>query len=176
VSVAIFTRTYGQDCHDSPSVCSSSIFFRACTAGLVCRECPEDAGTCVRKCLIGNGGYRFTIPLVLFIALINYTVFSSHVCPFINCSRSNLSKRNVMWKWGVGVGMLANVKVKISLLIITSLDLTFCLSLPCQNGGTCTNQQAGYTCTCPAGWTGVDCERGTLFNRSKSRCKLKFAR
>ena len=33
-----------------------------------------------------------------------------------------------------------------------------CASSPCQNGGTCLNQQGLFTCVCPAGKTGVMCE------------------
>ena len=33
-----------------------------------------------------------------------------------------------------------------------------CGSSPCQNGGTCTDVVANYTCACPAGWYGYDCE------------------
>ena len=33
---------------------------------------------------------------------------------------------------------------------------------PCKNGGTCNNTLGGYTCTCPEGWTGPDCETGGL--------------
>ncbi|XP_078001352.1 uncharacterized protein LOC144453853 [Glandiceps talaboti] len=40
------------------------------------------------------------------------------------------------------------------------LDLIFCTRHePCRNGGTCYNNRPGfYTCTCPAGFTGKDCE------------------
>ncbi|XP_062590485.1 IgGFc-binding protein-like isoform X2 [Saccostrea cucullata] len=29
--------------------------------------------------------------------------------------------------------------------------------MPCQNGGTCTNTDTSYTCTCNEGWSGQDC-------------------
>lgn len=39
-------------------------------------------------------------------------------------------------------------------------DLNFCTNhKPCQNGGTCFNTgQGSYTCQCPPGYTGTDCE------------------
>lgn len=32
-----------------------------------------------------------------------------------------------------------------------------CESNPCKNGGTCDEDDNGYHCTCPPGWTGDDC-------------------
>ena len=37
-----------------------------------------------------------------------------------------------------------------------------CLSLPCQNGGTCNEFFNFYTCTCPASHIGNNCEQGKL--------------
>ena len=39
-------------------------------------------------------------------------------------------------------------------------DIDECLTSPCQNGGTCTNKENGYTCDCVDGYKGDNCERG----------------
>ena len=38
------------------------------------------------------------------------------------------------------------------------LDINDCLGSPCNNGGTCKDGLATYSCTCPQGFTGTDCE------------------
>lgn len=42
------------------------------------------------------------------------------------------------------------------------LDVDECMGSfpPCLHGGTCINIQGGYTCQCPIGWTGKNCEIG----------------
>ena len=41
------------------------------------------------------------------------------------------------------------------------LALPCILSQPCKNSATCTNDNVGgYTCTCPRGYTGKNCEIG----------------
>ncbi|XP_022097501.1 uncharacterized protein LOC110982977 isoform X2 [Acanthaster planci] len=40
-------------------------------------------------------------------------------------------------------------------------DTDECASTPCQNGGTCADGVNGYTCTCVAGYEGVDCGTDT---------------
>jgi hypothetical protein len=45
---------------------------------------------------------------------------------------------------------------------LLNTDIDECLSSPCQNGGTCTDDVNGYTCACDAGYTGTNCETGIL--------------
>ena len=41
------------------------------------------------------------------------------------------------------------------------LDIDDCIINPCNNNGTCTDGIASYTCDCPLGFTGLDCETST---------------
>lgn len=44
------------------------------------------------------------------------------------------------------------------------LDLV-CHSHPCLNGGICTDDQdSGHTCHCPLGFTGHNCEKGSVIH------------
>jgi Notch-like protein len=38
------------------------------------------------------------------------------------------------------------------------VNIDDCAGAPCQNGGTCVDGVNAYTCTCPAGYTGTNCE------------------
>ena len=42
------------------------------------------------------------------------------------------------------------------------VDINECESNPCEHGGTCTDMQDGYSCACESGFTGSECETGTL--------------
>ena len=46
--------------------------------------------------------------------------------------------------------------------LLFNSDIDECLSSPCQNGGTCTDDVNGYTCVCDAGYTGTNCKTGKL--------------
>lgn len=43
-------------------------------------------------------------------------------------------------------------------------DYDECVQNPCVNGGTCYNNEGSYTCYCPAGWTGPNCEIGKILS------------
>ena len=38
------------------------------------------------------------------------------------------------------------------------IDIDECSSSPCKNGATCTNLVNSYSCSCPNGYTGINCE------------------
>ncbi|MCB4762255.1 MAG: calcium-binding EGF-like domain-containing protein [Sulfurovum sp.] len=41
-------------------------------------------------------------------------------------------------------------------------DIDECVSAPCQNGGTCTDQVNGYLCQCAPGYSGLHCQTGKM--------------
>ena len=49
----------------------------------------------------------------------------------------------------------------ISIFSITDID--DCAEHPCKNGGTCQDKVAGYMCKCISGYTGTNCDTGSLF-------------
>lgn len=51
--------------------------------------------------------------------------------------------------------------------ILPLSDLDECVvANPCQNNGTCNNNNGSYVCTCNDGWQGKDCEKGILDKQS----------
>ena len=42
-------------------------------------------------------------------------------------------------------------------------DVQYCMSNPCEKGGTCNDVLDGYTCSCVSGWHGVHCEGEKIF-------------
>lgn len=53
-TASILNRGYGENCHDLKSSCGFGSNIRTCQQGLYCNTCPEDSGSCIRKCLIDN--------------------------------------------------------------------------------------------------------------------------
>ena len=47
---------------------------------------------------------------------------------------------------------------------MTLLDIDDCEASPCKNGGTCIDGVDSYTCNCVSGYTGHDCETGSVVN------------
>lgn len=55
--------------------------------------------------------------------------------------------------------------------LISSTDFDECQHIkPCQHNGTCLNNEGSYYCQCTVGWTGHDCETGTLPSLFPSVC------
>lgn len=53
------------------------------------------------------------------------------------------------------------------------VDKNECEVSPCQNNGTCINNDGSYSCDCSAGWTGHDCETGLFICNSFTKKKLR---
>lgn len=53
-----------------------------------------------------------------------------------------------------------NEKVMICHPLLCCTDIDECASMPCQNNATCNNLLDMYTCDCPDGFEGVNCENG----------------
>ncbi|CAH1796365.1 unnamed protein product, partial [Owenia fusiformis] len=45
--------------------------------------------------------------------------------------------------------------------LLCSCKKLYCNDRPCQNGGACRNLEDDYSCTCPPGWTGKNCDQRT---------------
>jgi len=56
---------------------------------------------------------------------------------------------------GSAHGVLCNVCIA---SVWTVADFDDCATTPCLNGGTCVDQIGYYTCTCPGGYTGAQCQ------------------
>lgn len=58
-----------------------------------------------------------------------------------------------------------NVYISYTLYSLYISDIDECTSMPCQNGGICTNGVDGYMCACAAGYEGDNCELGKSMGR-----------
>ena len=53
--------------------------------------------------------------------------------------------------------------------IYLCLDINWCRSNPCQNGGTCMFDVNGYTCSCTTDYLGTNCQTGQTFDVTVGR-------
>ena len=79
--------------------------------------------------------------------------------------------------------LLSANTVIVSFVDIIVVDLNDCSPNQCQNGGTCTEKAAGFTCECAAGYNGDNCESSkytykciTIFNELKRIAVLELFR
>ena len=49
-------------------------------------------------------------------------------------------------------------------------EIDLCASHPCENTGTCKNFRTYYTCSCPPGFQGVNCETGKEIKWTDNKC------
>ena len=56
--------------------------------------------------------------------------------------------------------------------LLCNKDLNYCTNhQPCHNGATCFNTGADYTCSCPIGFSGRNCETRVVDKCSQNPCK-----
>ena len=64
--------------------------------------------------------------------------------------------------WGCALFGKNSSSIRVMLFSIPGhnceLNTDDCLSSPCKNGATCTDEVFSYTCTCASGWTGKNCD------------------
>ena len=53
-------------------------------------------------------------------------------------------------------------------IVLFISDVVGCEGIPCQNGGSCSDGIAGFTCKCAAGYEGARCETGIYTKRFES--------
>ncbi len=94
-----------------------------------------------------------------------YRVDAIHGKLGINHANANCIKlQNLMQMYGVWCGRLRfgtgsqNIHLINSFSNIFSTDLHPCASDPCLNGAQCTAISSYYTCRCPSGYYGINCE------------------
>lgn len=63
--------------------------------------------------------------------------------------------------------------IKLTLHDGDTSDINECLQSPCVHGQ-CSDTRGSYRCTCDVGWTGTNCETGTVNIIYLSRYSLRF--
>lgn len=63
--------------------------------------------------------------------------------------------------------------IKLTLHDVDISDINECLQSPCVQGQ-CSDTLGSYRCSCDVGWTGTNCETGTVYIIYLSRYSLRF--
>ena len=58
----------------------------------------------------------------------------------------------------------------VSMVFSLFSEIDLCASHPCENTGTCKNFRTYYTCSCPPGFQGVNCETGKEIKWTDNKC------
>ena len=53
-----------------------------------------------------------------------------------------------------------SIQIRIMNYYWNSLSGDYCNSMPCQNGGSCSNRESGFSCLCRQGFVGLRCQTG----------------
>ena len=97
-------------------------------------------------CLLRPGYFFFSLKI-----LHHFLADSAHLPP-LHTAFSAIDVHRIVVSCQTPLGIL--------LSILCIADINECQSLPCQNGGDCFDDINRYSCSCPVGYTGVQCETG----------------